>query len=275
MSASNIHASDTYVDAEGGALFTRRWQPEHPGVDAPAILLFHDSLGCVELWRGFPEALAAATGLTVIAYDRLGFGRSDLHPGRLGPDFMADEARTSVPALREQFKIGRFIAFGHSVGGGMAVTVAAAFPDACSAVITESAQAFTEDRTLAGIRNAERQFADPAQMARLARYHGDKAQWVLDAWVKTWQTPAFETWTLDQNLARVRCPLLAMHGDRDEFGSDAHPKRIAELSGGPAITAYFENCGHVPHREYPELVLDAVSRFLANAGASAKILADA
>src|ERR1700743_803544 len=99
-------------------------------------------------------------------------------------------------------------------------------PDAIVAVITESAQAFVEDRTLTGIREAEKGFTQPGQFERLVRYHGEKARWGLGAWTKTWLSPQFADWTLDDDLRRLGCPVLALHGDRDEYGSRLHPDRI-------------------------------------------------
>jgi pimeloyl-ACP methyl ester carboxylesterase len=130
-------------------------------------------------------------------------------------------------------------------------------------VVTESAQAFVEDRTIAGLREAEVQFADPKQVERLARYHGDTASWVLNAWLRTWLAPSFAGWNLDPLLEQLRCPLLAMHGSDDEYGSRAQPERIAALGGGPTEMTFFEGCGHVPHREQPEVVLERTTRFLA------------
>ncbi len=98
---------------------------------------------------------------------------------------------------------------------------------------------------------------------RLARYHGDKARWVLGAWIDTWLAPGFAAWTLDADLARVDCPLLALHGDRDEYGSRCHPERIDARAAGPPEAVILEDCGHVPQREQPEAVLRAVARFLA------------
>lgn len=155
-------SEDRWVEHPQGRLFARVW---HPAVQTAhtALLLFHGSLGSVELWRSFPEALCAATGRRVVAYDRLGFGRSDPRPGLLPPDFIADEARTFLPALRGVLGLDTFIAFGHSVGGGVAAECAARWPEACRALVTESAQAFVEGRTLEGIRAAQRQFAGPGQ----------------------------------------------------------------------------------------------------------------
>jgi pimeloyl-ACP methyl ester carboxylesterase len=226
------------------------------------IVLFHDSLGCVELWREFPARLAQATGHPVVAYDRMGFGRSDPHTGQLAPDFVSAEAQGAFAALHAHLGLGRFIAFGHSVGGGMAIACAAAYPDLCAAVVTEAAQAFVEDRTLDGIRASQRAFAEPGRIDRLTRYHGGRAQWVLSAWVDTWLSPDFQTWSLDAVLPRLRCPLLAIHGDLDEYGSLLHPGRLTALAGGPARTAILSGCGHVPHREREGEVLQAVAGFL-------------
>ena len=100
------------------------------------------------------------------------------------------------------------------------------------------------------------------RIERLRRYHGDKAEWVLHAWTDTWLAPGFATWTLDGELRRVRCPLLALHGDRDEFGSMRHPERIVALCGGPSEIEKLEGCGHVPHREHADRVIARVREWL-------------
>lgn len=255
-----VSHEDVWVHLPQGRLFVRRWQPLHaPG---SPLILFHDSLGSVALWRGFPAALAVRTGRAVVAYDRLGFGQSDPRSDRLGMDFIAGEAETFFPALRAQLGIDRFVAFGHSVGGGMAVHCAAKYAHDCAALITESAQAFVEDRTLQGIREAQALFADPAQVEKLAKYHGDKARWVLDAWIDTWLNPAFSGWSLDMVLPRVACPLLAIHGSDDEYGSPRHPELIGRLAGGPVQVEVMVDTHHVPHRERETAVLDLVAEFL-------------
>jgi pimeloyl-ACP methyl ester carboxylesterase len=254
---------DTWVETPLGRLFVRIWPGQADEISKPPIVLFHDSLGCVELWRAFPEQLAGATGRNVIAYDRLGFGRSDSHPGRLDSNFIRNEAQTMFPLLHAQLGLGDFVAFGHSVGGAMATVCAAMFPAQCRALITESAQAFTEDRTLQGIRDAARSFEQEEQVARLRRYHGDKTPWVLSAWIDTWQSPEFASWSLDEVLLLVRCPVLAIHGDNDEFGSALHPQRIRDMSGGPATMLLLTNSGHVPHREQAQVVIEAVLTILA------------
>lgn len=254
---------DHRVITAQGRLHARSW----PGRNAalPPLLLLHDSLGCVELWREFPAALSAASGRRVIAYDRLGFGRSDARHDHLPTSFVGAEAAI-IAQLQTQLEFDRFVAFGHSVGGGMAIACAAALPQHASALVTESAQIFVEDRTRQGIEAAKIEFASPARLQRLARYHGDKAAWVLSAWIDTWLCGSFADWNLDAELSRLRCPMLALHGDRDEYGSLLHPQRIARLAPRARVQV-LSGCGHVPHREQTEVVLHQVRTFLANATA--------
>lgn len=235
-------------------------------------MMLHDSLGCVELWRDFPAALSQATGREVIAYDRLGFGQSDPRSERPALDFVSEEASFYFPVVCEQLGLRRFVALGHSVGGGMAIQCAAESATAgaldCEALVTLAAQVFPEDRTLEGIRAAREQFRDPRQIERLARYHGDKAQWVLEAWIENWLHPDFSSWSLAEVLPRVRCPTLAIHGERDEYGSTLHPELIGQLGGGLARVEILPGVGHVPHREQPAEILRLLATFLADAAAA-------
>lgn len=264
LNPPSILARDHWVAHPEGRIFARSWTPAGTeSASEPAIVLLHDSLGCVELWRDFPAELSAATGRRVIAYDRLGFGKADAREGRPAAlDFIGEEARRYFPTVREQLGLGRFIVFGHSVGGCMAIHCAAGFGADCVALITESAQTFPEDLTLTNIAAAKAQFADAAQLQRLQKYHGDKARWVLEAWTDNWLDPEFTAWTLAPVLPRVSCPVLAIHGQEDEYGTTRHPKMIGELSSGPARVEILPDTNHVPHRERPAVVLELVAGFV-------------
>ena len=257
--------TDHWVQHPGGRVFARQWEPEPTALAAPPIVLLHDSLGCVELWRDFPATLSELTGRRVVAYDRWGFGRSDPRPDIPSVDFIAEEAREHFPYLREQLQLERFVLLGYSVGGGMSVEIAAAMPEACESLITISAQVFAEDRTLEGIRAARDKFADPTQLQRLVRYHGEKAQWVVDAWTRVWLDPGFSTWTLAPVLPRVACPMLVIHGDQDEFGSEAHPQLIARLVPRAEIHV-LAGVGHMPQRESAASVYSLIENFLSSRG---------
>ncbi|WP_037149848.1 alpha/beta fold hydrolase [Rhizobium freirei] len=258
---TEISEKEYWIESPGGRLFAESWTPRDPASNTP-LILFHDSLGCIALWRQFPQLLAATLNRRVIAYDRLGFGRSDRRADILSRDFIAVEAAQYLPLLCEKLAIADFIACGHSVGGGMAIWAGARFPVQCKAVISIAAQAFVEDRTLAGIRVAEKEFELPENMNRLAKYHGDKAEWVLHAWIDTWLAPAFSDWNLDAALQSLRCPQLTIHGEHDEFGSVAHPRRIAGTHGECRI---LQGIGHTPHKECPELLVEVIERWLSSA----------
>ena len=258
---SNSQIEERLIDVPGGTLFARKWTPEHVRSKRPVILL-HDSLGCVDLWRNFPNLLAQQLAAPVIAYDRLGFGRSSRRDTLPTFEFIAEEADLFFPEVHRAFVTDRFSLFGHSVGGAMALMIAASPGNDCCAVVTESAQAFVEQRTKSGIRTAKEQFKDAAQFDRLKRWHGDKAQWVLDAWTETWLSPEFANWSLDPHLRRVQCPCLVIHGDSDQYGSEEFPRRIASGTQGPAKLSILKACGHVPHREQPEKVLSLVTQFI-------------
>lgn len=252
--------SDTTVAVTGGTLAVRQWNGENNTL-APIVLL-HDSLGSIELWRDFPATLAQATKRRVIAYDRLGFGRSGARQGLPSHHFIREEAEIYFPQLMKALGLSSYLLLGHSVGGVMALTIAATHPQQCQLVVSISAQSFIEERTLSGIREAKALFAQDGQFEKLAKWHGDKARWVLDAWTETWLSPSFRSWSLDPDLARVHCPVLAIHGDNDEYGSVEFPRHITRKVGGVAQNEIIVDCGHVPHRQKPDEVLALVCAFI-------------
>jgi pimeloyl-ACP methyl ester carboxylesterase len=252
-----------HLEVTGGQIFVRRWTPQSL-VDQVPVVLLHDSLGCVQMWRDFPALLACRLNKQVIAYDRLGFGQSSPRDSPLPLDFIDEEALTIFPDLCASLNLNRVILFGHSVGGGMAIAIAShhAQTELCTAVITVSALAFLENQSIEGIRAAKAKFDDPVQLSKLAAYHGSKAQWVLDAWTETWLAPGLSDWSLDPYLKQVRCPVQAIHGNQDQFGSCESPRLIADGVKAYAEAVILDGFGHVPHRENPERILDTVERFL-------------
>lgn len=270
---------------QGGHLLARRWLPPPPGNGPPAphapaasatasapatgaptspapIILLHESLGCISMWRGFAARLAEHTGRPVIAYDRWGFGKSSPRSGPMPADFVSEEARHTLPLLRAHLGFDRFALLGHSVGGCMAVHCAAAHPGLCEALITLSTHAYVDERVLGGIRQAIPIFANPDTRQRLARHHGDKTDWVLSAWIDTWLSPAFARWSLLPALAQVRCPTLVLHGSQDEYGGPEHPATIARQVQGPSQCPGLPGAGHQPHLERPDEVTGHIARFL-------------
>ncbi|WP_114417511.1 alpha/beta fold hydrolase [Marinospirillum perlucidum] len=255
-----MKTDDRYLQLAEGQVFVRRWTPESLVTSTPLILL-HDSLGCVDLWRDFPERLAEALERPVIAYDRLGYGRSDSRQALPSLGFIQEEAELYFPPLVRALGLERYALLGHSVGGPMAVTLAAIQGKACEWVVTLAAQAFVEVRTLEGIRKARGEFGRPEVFERLARWHGEKARWVLDAWTEIWLSEDFADWTLKPWAQQLQVPLLAIHGDEDEYASLASPEALVSAAGGPARSLILEGCGHFPQKEEPQTCINAIREF--------------
>ena len=199
----------------------------------------------------------------VIAYDRLGFGQSTARSELPSVNFIREEAEVFFPPIRSALGITDFALFGHSVGGAMALLIAASSGRHCQAVITEAAQPFVEPLTLSSIRAGKEQFSHPEQFNRLTKYHGEKSRWVVDAWTDVWLAPSFASWSLEADLDKVQCPVLAIHGESDEYGSVEFPRRIVSGVKERAEMMILKGCGHVPHRERKEEVLSLTSSLLA------------
>lgn len=255
----NVDIKESKIISSTGKIFIKKWTPESCLRQVPIVLL-HDSLGSADLWRDFPAVLARKTFRSVIAYDRLGFGKSDARQELPQLEFIREEATDFFPVVKKQLAIKKYILFGHSVGGAMSINIAARDQD-CTGVVTVAAQAFVENRTVQGIKEALKKFDQPGQVERLEKWHGEKARWVLRAWADLWLSPELSAWSLEDCIRDVRCPVLVIHGDRDEYGSTAFPEYIADRVGGVSDMRILENCGHMPHFEKAEEVVGAVKQF--------------
>jgi len=257
---SSIKTEEFQINVPGGNIYAKKWLPENRISETPIILL-HDSLGSVDLWRDFPSILARELSRSVVAYDRLGFGKSGAHLELPSIEFIEEEATKYFPRIKNHLSPKRYILLGHSVGGGMSINIAACDPD-CMAVVTMAAQAFVEDLTVKGIKDAQKIYDQPGQLERLEKWHGGKAEWVYHAWTDVWLSPEFSDWSLESCIKNISCPVLAIHGDNDEYGSSAFPEFIAGLAGGEAKMLLRKDCGHMPHKEKTEEVVGAVKTFL-------------
>jgi pimeloyl-ACP methyl ester carboxylesterase len=233
----------------------------------PVLVLLHDSLGSVALWRDFPERLAEATGLDVLAYDRRGHGASDPFGPRARTSAYLHEEAATLARVLEAAGIEEAILLGHSDGGSIALLAAAHHPARVRAVVAEAAHVFVEERTLEGIRAARGTVAEGDLLARLTRHHGPKAEALVAAWIDTWLSPGFRGWNVEEDLRRIRCPVLVVQGELDEYGTGAQVEAIARGVAGSARTLLLPGVRHTPHREAPAAVLDAVAELVAGPAA--------
>jgi pimeloyl-ACP methyl ester carboxylesterase len=222
----------------------------------------HEGLGSIELWRDFPQQLAAATGREVFAYSRYGHGRSEPLGETRTPAYMHDEARIVLPELLHSLGIEAPVLFGHSDGASIALIYASGAPGGATALVLEAPHVFVEPITIASIERARGAAADTDLLDKLGRYHADAAA-TFRGWNDIWLHPAFVQWNITALLPDIRVPVLMLQGRDDEYGTEAQLTAIADAIPH-ANTVLFAECGHSPHRAQTALVLDQTRAFLEN-----------
>ena len=230
--------------------------------DRPTIIFLHDSLGCIDLWRNFPDLLGTATNCNVLVYDRLGYGKSDpFTTNNRKTNYLELEA-DGLNTLLEQLNLENVILFGHSDGGSISLIAAAKYPSRIKGIITEGAHIFVEDITLKGIKEAVDAYHTTNLKERLERYHGDKTDAVFWAWANTWLSEEFHFWNIEHFLPLIKCPTLIIQGENDEYGSlDQVNKMLNEISGQTS-KLIIPSAGHTPHKEAQQIVLEHSMSFL-------------
>jgi len=217
-------------------------------------------LGSLRQWRDFPMRVANATGCAALVYSRYGYGQSDVLQEPRTPSFMHDEALRSLPELLSSLRIVAPVLVGHSDGASIALIYAGA-GHLARGLVLEAPHVFVEEHGLAGIREAKRAFETTDLSECLAKYHRDTER-TFRGWNDVWLSPAFRDWTIEDCLPGVRCPVLAIQGEDDEYGTMAQLDAIARGVSGPCDLVKLPACGHSPHRDLPEATLTAVTRFV-------------
>jgi pimeloyl-ACP methyl ester carboxylesterase len=228
---------------------------ELPGdADAAALVLLHEGLGSVGLWRDFPAALQAATGRRVIAFSRFGHGRSEPPPRPRTPAFFHEEALEVLPEVLAQLDAPEPVLVGHSDGGSIALIHAGRHPVAGIALFAP--HVIVEDVTVAAIREARAAFDAGGLRERMARHHDDPAA-AFNGWCDVWLDPAFRAWSLEPDAEAVTCPVLLIQGAEDPYGTLDQLDRIEARVRGPVQRLVVPG-GHSPHLDAPDAVIAAL-----------------
>jgi pimeloyl-ACP methyl ester carboxylesterase len=230
--------------------------------DAPTLVFLHEGLGSVSTWRGFPARLAAAAGCGALVYSRAGYGASDAVPLPRGVDFMHREADVLAGVLRAA-RVRRAALVGHSDGASIALLHAAGHPGGVvRGLVLEAPHVFVEDVSVASIAAIGEAYRTTGLRARLARHHGANVDVAFRGWNDVWLSPAFRAWDITAALPQVRVPALVVQGTADEYGTWAQVEAIERGLGAAVETVAVPGCGHAPHHERPDAVLDAAVPFL-------------
>lgn len=255
------HDSKTFLTLNGSRLECR-WFGE-PGGDRPVLVLLHEGLGCVAMWRDFPRRLAERTGLAVFVYSRRGYGGSDPFAHPLDVDFMHREGLDILPAVLDAAGIDKAFLVGHSDGASISLIYAGERSDPrIQGLVLLAPHLFVEQETLHGIRQA-RQAYDSGNLAeRLRRYHLDHTESTFRHWSGIWLDPRFESWNIEASLSGIVVPLLAVMGEDDQYGTLAQIHALADRLSQWTELAVLGDCGHSPHLEQPERTLELVCEFV-------------
>jgi pimeloyl-ACP methyl ester carboxylesterase len=227
----------------------------------PTLVFLHEGLGSVALWRGFPAALAARTGLGALVYSRRGNGFSEPLTGPRTPQYMHDEALVELPRLLAEEDAGDVVLVGHSDGASIALIYAAEHSERVRSVILEAPHVFVEDLSVRSIAASRGRYESTTLRERMARYHTD-GDATFYSWNDIWLSPAFRDWTIESYLERVRAPMLAIQGANDEYGTLAQIDAVAARAGGPVDRVVLAGCGHAPHLDRPAFVTETIAAWL-------------
>jgi pimeloyl-ACP methyl ester carboxylesterase len=255
----------TDVLVAAGQRLECRYVGPRPGA-GPTLVFLHEGLGCVGLWRDFPDRVCEATGLGALVYSRQGYGASDPTPLPRPVRFMHDEAYRVLPAVLDASGVRDAILVGHSDGASIALLHAAHTPLGVRGVVAMAPHVFVEEVTIASIARAEVAYRTTDLRARLARHHGANVDCAFLGWSGVWLDPAFRDWNIEDEIGKITAPMLVVQGEDDEYGTLAQVKAIRERARAPVTTCVLAKCGHSPQRDQPEATLDCIAAFLRSIG---------
>ena len=233
---------------------------------APLIVFLHEGLGSVSMWKDFPQRVCNAAGCRGLVYSRPGYGRSTPRVAEEAwqADFMHRQSREVLPALLRALGIeaqaDRPWLLGHSDGASIALLYAAAFPQGIAGLVVLAPHILVEEVSVASIEKARTAYRETDLPQRLARHHddADSAFW---GWNDIWLNPGFRRWNIEEEISAIACPVLAVQGLDDEYGTLAQIRGIARRVPQTELLE-LADCGHSPHRDHPELLIADIKAFV-------------
>ncbi|RMG24581.1 MAG: alpha/beta hydrolase [Bacteroidetes bacterium] len=248
-----------YQQLNGQRLWVRQILPGG-AADGPWLVFLHDALGSVAQWKDFPQAVCRATGLPGLVYDRQGHGHSDPLSQERKKDYLHQEALEVLPALLDCLNIQAPVLVGHSDGGSIALIYAARH--AVTALVAIAAHIYVESIGRKAMEEMVHLYESGQLKAQLAKYHGDKTDALFWAWADTWMQADFADWQISELLPAIQGAALIIQGKQDPYATDQHALDIAAGIGPHAQCRLIADCGHLPHKEKKEELLEMIVNFV-------------
>jgi pimeloyl-ACP methyl ester carboxylesterase len=239
------------------------FSPEHAAMpSSQTIVLLHEGLGCVQMWRNFPQLLADSTKLRVLAYSRQGYGSSTPISSPRDIEFMRDEAIRVLPALLNALEIEKPILIGHSDGASIALLASAAQINITATVVL-APHLFVEDICVTAIFETLATYkAEATQLrSKLAKFHTD-VDGAFYGWAGVWLSTDFLHWNIEADMALITRPLLAIQGQQDQYGTMKQLDQL-KVKVPHAQLLKLDNCRHSPQFDQTQDVLSAIKKFIA------------
>ncbi|MDZ7839388.1 MAG: alpha/beta hydrolase [Gammaproteobacteria bacterium] len=257
-----MHTDDRrgWLEVEGAGLEYAWFGPRSS--DGPTLVLLHEGLGCVALWKDFPERLAETTGLGVMAYSRRGYGGSDPVEVPRPLTYMHDEGLEVLPRALDAAGIQDVILVGHSDGASIALINAGGVRDPrVRGLVLMAPHVFNEELSVRSIREAKEAYENGSLREQLARYHGDNVDSAFLGWNRAWLDPGFLDWNIEEFLRDIQVPCLLIQGEDDQYGTVKQVEAIQRQVSGPTELLMLPACRHSPQRDQPGRTLEAIARF--------------
>ena len=247
------------VTIAGGKIEYSFYEVKRPA--APTIIMLHEGLGALSLWRDLPRKLSNLINCSVFVYSRHGYGQSDFINSEFDAEYMHKEALYILPQILNHFDISNPILYGHSDGASIALIHASSEDTEIIGLILEAPHVFVEEISLDGLEGAKKAFEQGGLKASLAKHHSEP-EMIFRCWNNIWLSPEFLTWNIVSCLSNIQCPALLIQGETDAYGTLSQLDTIEKNVSGICEKKILPKIGHSPHRENPKLVLRSIQQFI-------------
>ena len=216
--------------------------------------MLHEGLGSVALWKHFPQRLASRTGCGVLVYSRYGHGGSDKLLEKRPVNSCITKVKWCCRSCSTSSASRGPFCWGTAMADRFRSSSRENIRSRVRALILEAPHVFVEDLSVASITQAKVNYQTTDLPQKLGRYHAhvDETFW---GWNDIWLDPQFRSWNIEEYLPAIRCPILCIQGEEDEYGTIAQVEAIKAHVPATEIVM-LPNCKHSPHRDQAEATLE-------------------
>lgn len=230
--------------------------------NAPLLIFLHEGLGSVRQWKDFPMQLSRKLDCKILLYDRIGYGQSSPVSGERKWDYLHQEAAHFLPVLLDHLNVDKPVnIFGHSDGATLALIFASMFPEMVNKLAIEAPHVIIEEKTAKAVFTVIDEWNSGKLKKRMQKYHSEKADSMFWSWAGFWSNPANYSWSIVPELKAITSPLFFIQGLDDIFGTELQAKIVREGISADYQELLMEDCGHIPHLEMQEFVLEKSAAF--------------